>query len=131
MSEFERYIKDNINLYPLCPIGYPKLATYDPEDELEILSREDESLLDEVLTHHVDDPQALQIDMVKGMYGDMEAVIRMLAVLKTGMKSYFTYRMDDLGSEETLLAWQDEYAEEYAKSAAVEAEIESRMMEEL
>ena len=55
MSELERYIKENINQYPLCPIGYPKLNNYDPQDEIEIMSREDENLLDEVLTHHVDD----------------------------------------------------------------------------
>ena len=131
MSELERYIKENINQYPLSPGGYPKLTNYDPQDEIEIMSREDENLLYEVLGHHVDDIGKLQIDIAKAMYGDWQANIRLLGVLKKAFKSYFEYQMDDLGSEEILREWQDEYAEEYARSAAVEAEIEERMMGEL
>ena len=131
MSELERYIKENINQYPLSPIGYPNLKNYDPQDEIEIMSREDENLLDEVLTHHVDDIGKLQIDIAKAMYGDWQANIRLLGVLKRGFKSYFDYQMDDLGCEETLQKWQDEYADEYARSAAIDAQIEERMMEEL
>jgi hypothetical protein len=123
MSYFENYVRENINEYPLDRSGYPDLKNYDPLEELVILSREDEDLMDEVFTHHIEDPKAAQINLVKAMYGDWQANLRFLAAVKAGMKSYFDYKMDDLAAEELLKKWQDDYAKEYAREAAIEAQV--------
>ena len=131
MSELERYIKENINQYHITAIGYPNLENYDPQDELNILAVEDDHFLSEVFTHHIDDYNALQVDLTKAVMGDIEATTRALGMIKRAMKSYFDYIMDDLAHDEQLLKWQDEYAEEYAKSAAIEAQIDEMLMEDL
>ena len=53
----ETYIKENINQYKIDSTGYADLSDHDPENELTLMAQEDESLLDEVLSHHVDDPK--------------------------------------------------------------------------
>ena len=125
----ENYIKNNIDQYKLDSTGYADLTNHDPQDEFEIMARDDDSLLDEVIAHHIDDPKALQIDIVKAMYGDWKAGIRMLAAFKKGLKSYLSYQLDDLSHDEVLLRWQEQYADDYAKSAAIEMQIESALME--
>lgn len=129
MSELERYIKENINQYQISSGGYANLENYDPQDELEILAK-DEDFMDEVLAHHVKDLATLQLDLVKSR-DDWKSTVRALGAIRSGMISYFNYVMDNLGHDELLLAWQDEYADEYARSAAIDAQIEERMMEEL
>ncbi len=125
----ENYIKNNIDQYKLDSTGYVDLTNHDPQDELELMARDDDSLLDEVIAHHIDDPKALQIDIVKAMYGDWKAGIRVFASFKKGLKSYLNYQLDDLAHDEVLLRWQEQYADEYAKSAAIEMQIESALME--
>jgi len=125
----ENYIKNNIDQYKLDSTGYVDLTNHDPQDELELMARDDDSLLDEVIAHHIDDPKALQIDIVKAMYGDWKAGIRVFAGFKKGLKSYLNYQLDDLAHDEVLLRWQEQYADEYAKSAAIEMQIESALME--
>ena len=131
MSELERYIKENINQYHITAIGYPHLEHHEPSDELEILSREDDNFLSEVFKHHIDDHNALQVDLTKAVMGDIEATTRFLGMIKRGMKSYFNYVMDDMAHDEQLLKWQDEYSEEYSKSAAIEEQIDEMLMEDL
>ena len=129
MSYFEHFIKKNIDRYTIDIYGYPDLRNYDPQEELEILSKEDENLMDEVFSHHLDDPMAAQIDLVKAIHGDFQASLRFLAAVKKGMASYFYYRMDDLSMEGALKQWQGDYAKDYAKEAAIEAQIEQAQME--
>lgn len=129
MSELERYIKENINQYQISSGGYANLENYDPQDELEILAK-DEDFMDEVITHHVEDLAALQLDLVKSR-NDWKSTVRALGAIRKAMISYFKYVMDNLGHDGLLLAWQDEYADDYARSAAIDAQIEERMMEEL
>jgi len=128
MTELERYIKENINQYQISSGGYANLENYDPQDELEILAK-DEDFMDEVLAHHVKDLATLQLDLVKSR-DDWKSTVRALGAIRSGMISYFKYVMDNLGHDELLLAWQDDYADEYARSAAIDGQIESRMMEE-
>lgn len=127
----EKYIKNNIEQYKISSGGYADLTNHDPQDEFEIMAEDDDSLLDETLSHHIDDPKALQIDIVKAIYGDWRANIRMLSALKKGLKSNLNRYFDELAHDEMLLQWQEEYSDEYAKSARVENEIESRMMESI
>lgn len=127
MSYFEHFIKQNIDRYKIDRSGYADLRNYDPQEELEILSKEDENLMDEVFSHHLNDPVAAQIDLVKAINGDYSAAVRFLAAAKIAAKSYFSYRMDDLGCEELLEEWQKQFAQEYAKEAAIEARIEQAM----
>lgn len=129
MSFFEHFIKKNINRYPIDRSGYADLRNYDPQEELEILSKEDENLMYEVFSHHLDDPVAAQINLVKAIDGDYPAAVRFLATVKRAMKSYFSYRMDDLGCEELLEEWQNQFAKEYAREAAIEAQIEQALIE--
>lgn len=125
----EKYIKNNIGQYKISSGGYADLTNHDPQDEFEIMAEDDDSLLDETLSHHIDNPKALQIDIVKAIYGDWRANIRMLSALKKGFKSNLNRYFDELAHDEMLLQWLKEYSDEYARSARVENEIESRMME--
>jgi len=127
----ETYIKENINQYKIDSNGYADLSDYDPEDEFRVMASHDDNLLDEVLSHHIDDLKKLQVDIVKTMYGDWQANIRVFSAFKKGFKSYLSRQMDSLSHDELLQKWLDEYADEYARSAAIDAQIESRMMEEL
>lgn len=131
MYELNKYIQENINTYRIDSLGYANLKNHDPEIELTILAKENCVFLDDVLKYHIDDSDALQVDLVKAIHGDWMATLRFFGAFKKAMRSYLEDHMDYLGSEGYLEHWERNYAREYAKSAAVESEIESRMAEDL
>ena len=115
MSKLEDYIQTNINDYVIDSCGYANIKDKDVEEELHILSEEDENFLDEVLSHHINDVTEAQILLTRAMHGDWMAGIKYFGMIKKGMKSYLAYVLDDLGSEGLLEKWQDDYAKEYAE----------------
>ena len=131
MHKLNKYIEENINTYRIDSLGYADLENHDPENELTILAKENCVFLDDVLKYHINDSDALQVDLVKAIHGDSKSTLRFFSEFKKAMKSYLEDHMDYLGREGYLEHWERNYAREYAKSAAVESEIESRMAEDL
>ena len=115
MSKLEDYIQTNINDYVIDSCGYANIKDKDVEEELRILSEEDENFLDEVLSHHINDVTKAQILLTRAIHGDWMASIKYFGMIKKGMKSYLAYVIDDIGSEGLLEKWQDDYAKEYAE----------------
>jgi hypothetical protein len=130
MSRLEYYIETNISDYVIDSCGYANIKNKDVEEELTILSQDDENFLDEVMNHHIKSSEEAQILLTKAVHGDWMASIRYFAMIKKGMHSYLSYELDNMSCEGLLEKWQDEYAKEYAEeqrmSEAVEA-VEARV----
>ena len=114
MSRLEYYVETNISDY-VIECGYANIKNKDVEEELHILSQDDDNFLDEVMNHHIKSSEEAQILLTKAVHGDFEAGIKYLGMIEKGMKSYLAYVLDDLGSEGLLEKWQDDYAKEYAE----------------
>ena len=115
MSRLEYYIETNISDYVIDSCGYANIKNKDVEEELHILSQDDENFLDEVMNHHIKSSEEAQILLTKAVHGDLAAGIKYFGMIKKGMKSYLAYVIDDIGSEGLLEKWQDDYAKEYAE----------------
>ena len=115
MSRLEYYIETNINDYVIDSCGYANIKNKDVEEELTILSQDDENFLDEVMNHHIKSSEEAQILLTKAVHGDWMSSIKYFGMIKKGMKSYLAYVIDDIGSEGLLEKWQDDYAKEYAE----------------
>ena len=115
MSRLEYYVETNISDYIIDSCGYANIKNKDVEEELHILSQDDENFLDEVMNHHIKSSEEAQILLTKAVHGDLAAGIKYFGMIKKGMKSYLAYVIDDIGSEGLLEKWQDDYAKEYAE----------------
>ena len=115
MSRLEYYIQTNINDYVIDSCGYANIKDKDVEEELTILSQDDENFLDEVMNHHIKNSEEAQILLTKAVHGDLAAGIKYFGMIKKGMKSYLAYVIDDMACEGLLEKWQDDYAKEYAE----------------
>jgi len=115
MSRLEYYVETNISDYIIDSCGYANIKNKDVEEELHILSQDDENFLDEVMNHHIKSSEEAQILLTMAVHGDLEAGIKYFGMIKKGMKSYLAYVIDDIGSEGLLEKWQDDYAKEYAE----------------
>ena len=115
MSRLEYYIQTNISDYVIDSCGYANINNKDVEEELRILSEEDENFLDEVMNHHIKSSEEAQILLTKAVHGDWMSSIKYFGMIKKGMKAYLAYVIDDIGSEGLLEKWQDDYAKEYAE----------------
>jgi len=118
MSKLTDYIEKNIADY-VIENGYANIKDKNVEEELHILSH-DESFLDEVMNHHIDDAAEAQILLTKAVSGDFEANLKYLGMVKKGMKSYLAYILDDLAFEGLLEEWQDNYSKEYAEEQRID-----------
>ena len=114
MSRLEYYVETNISDY-VIECGYANIKNKDVEEELHILSQDDENFLDEVMNHHIKSSEEAQILLTKAVHGDLAAGIKYFGMIKKGMKSYLAYVIDDMACEGLLEKWQDEYAKEYAE----------------
>jgi hypothetical protein len=115
MSRLEYYVETNISDYVIDSCGYANIKNKDVEEELHILSQDDESFLDEVMSHHIKSGEEAQILLTKAVYGDWMAGIRFFAMIRNGMMSYLAYELDNMACEGLLEKWQDDYAKEYAE----------------
>lgn len=115
MSRLEYYVETNISDYVIDSCGYANIKNKDVEEELHILSQDDESFLDEVMSHHIKSGEEAQILLTKAVYGDWMAGIRFFAMIRNGMVSYLAYELDNMACEGLLEKWQDDYAKEYAE----------------
>jgi hypothetical protein len=115
MSRLEYYVETNISDYVIDSCGYANIKNKNVEEELHILSQDDDNFLDEVMNHHIKSSEEAQILLTKAVHGDLAAGIKYFGMIKKAMKSYLAYVIDDLGSEGLLEKWQDDYAKEYAE----------------
>jgi hypothetical protein len=115
MSRLEYYVETNISDYVIDSCGYANIKNKDVEEELHILSQDDERFLDEVMSHHIKSGEEAQILLTKAVYGDWMAGIRFFAMIRNGMMSYLAYELDNMACEGLLEKWQDDYAKEYAE----------------
>jgi len=115
MSRLEYYVETNISDYVIDSCGYANIKNKDVEEELHILSQDDESFLDEVMSHHIKSREEAQILLTKAVYGDWMAGISFFAMIRKGMVSYLAYELDNMACEGLLEKWQDDYAKEYAE----------------
>ena len=115
MSRLEYYVETNISDYVIDSCGYANIKNKNVEEELHILSQDDDNFLDEVMNHHIKSSEEAQILLTKAVHGDLAAGIKYFGMIKKAMKSYLAYVLDDLGSDGLLEKWQDDYAKEYAE----------------
>jgi hypothetical protein len=115
MSRLEYYVETNISDYVIDSCGYANIKNKDVEEELHILSQDDDNFLDEVMNHHIKSSEEAQILLTKAVHGDLAAGIKYFGMIKKGMKSYLAYELDNMSCEGLLEKWQDDYAKEYAQ----------------
>ena len=114
MSRLEYYVETNISDY-VIECGYANIKNKDVEEDLHILSQDDENFLDEVMNHHIKSSEEAQILLTKAVHGDLAAGIQYFGMIKKAMKSYLAYELDNMSCEGLLEKWQDDYAKEYAE----------------
>ncbi len=115
MSRLEYYVETNISDYVIDSCGYANIKNKNVEEELHILSQDDDNFLDEVMNHHIKSSEEAQILLTKAVHGDLAAGIKYFGMIKKGMKSYLAYELDNMSCEGLLEKWQDDYAKEYAE----------------
>jgi hypothetical protein len=115
MSRLEYYVETNISDYVIDSCGYANIKNKNVEEELHILSQDDDNFLDEVMNHHIKSSEEAQILLTKAVHGDLAAGIKYFGMIKKAMKSYLAYELDNMSCEGLLEKWQDDYAKEYAE----------------
>jgi hypothetical protein len=115
MSRLEYYVETNISDYVIDSCGYANIKNKNVEEELHILSQDDDNFLDEVMNHHIKSGEEAQILLTKAVHGDLAAGIQYFGMIKKAMKSYLAYELDNMSCEGLLEKWQDDYAKEYAE----------------